>query len=628
MLGPFFTGINYWGSKDAIWMWERFDVESIERDMELMKQYGVSHLRVFPLWSYFQPLRAMSVPGGIFEYRLGEVALPDTEAGRAGVSEEACERFGVFCDLAQKHGLNLTVALITGHMSFRNFIPEAFTNLNCITDPAVVKWQIKFAKYFVKRFREKPAIRYWDLGNETNNLGGTEDQFYCWCSAISGAIQTADPTRPVVSGVDSQMALSKFHLLPSVRDYCHIHTVHPYQIFDHPTEPLPSMVPILNVVCQSRLGEDVSGIPTFPQEFGSIGYTNCSQKTEADFYRGVLLAALAHDCHGIMWWCAFDQGQFMDAPYDFNDIGSDYGFFDRIGSPKPIALESRRLQGLLQALPEGKLPQYKREAVVLLPRDVGKSDHNTALAATILAKQANFDVQYCYLPDMPIPDAALYLFPSINHSKAISRRRLNELLEKVKKGAVLYISLDQALLRDIPEMTGVNIAFREAVSGVRNLVLDHQILPINCRVNYTIESVESEILARDQDGTPVFFRNRFGAGSIFFLTMPLEKSCMERPGVFHREERIGYEAVYRILAKEAGIKRLVDSDSPFIRITEHWCNDHEAYVFLINYSYRTETAAINFSKPCKVERVWGSAPENGKISLRGNDGTLLKVAFI
>ena len=103
---------------------------------------------------------------------------------------------------------------------------------------------------------------------------------------------------------------------------------------------------------------------------------------------------------------------------------------------------------------------------------------------------------------------------------------------------------------------------------------------------------------------------------------------MERPGVFHREERIGYEAVYRILAKEAGIKRLVDSDSPFIRITEHWCNDHEAYVFLINYSYRTETAAINFSKPCKVERVWGSVPENGKISLRGNDGTLLKVAFI
>ena len=85
----FFTGINYWGSKDAIYMWEYFDAFSVEKDFILLKEAGITHLRVFLLWSYFQPLRAIYSPSGVFEYRLGEKKLPDTEAGRAGVDRKS-----------------------------------------------------------------------------------------------------------------------------------------------------------------------------------------------------------------------------------------------------------------------------------------------------------------------------------------------------------------------------------------------------------------------------------------------------------------------------------------------------------------------------------------------------------
>ena len=41
----FFTGINYWGSKSAINMWNEFDAASIEEDLRLMQDAGITHLR-------------------------------------------------------------------------------------------------------------------------------------------------------------------------------------------------------------------------------------------------------------------------------------------------------------------------------------------------------------------------------------------------------------------------------------------------------------------------------------------------------------------------------------------------------------------------------------------------------
>ena len=57
--GGFFTGVNYWALKNATNMWEDFDEASIEEDMKAMAAAGVTHLRVFPTWHVFQPLKAL-----------------------------------------------------------------------------------------------------------------------------------------------------------------------------------------------------------------------------------------------------------------------------------------------------------------------------------------------------------------------------------------------------------------------------------------------------------------------------------------------------------------------------------------------------------------------------------------
>ena len=208
----------------------------------------------------------------------------------------------------------------------------------------------------------------WDLGNEVNNMArGPEfshDDFYVWCSAISDAIRACDGTRPVVSGMDAASVERKADNLIIVRETCDVHTCHPYNIFATRNDPLPTMKPVSDLAFKCRMYEDVAGVPTFVQEFGAIGYMNCSKKTEADFYRACLYACLAHGCHGVMWWCAFDQGHHRFAPYNWNNIGSQYGFFKEDRTEKPIAAENRYIRQFIDALPEG-LPRSIRDACAL-----------------------------------------------------------------------------------------------------------------------------------------------------------------------------------------------------------------------------------------------------------------------
>ena len=623
----FFTGINYWASANAINMWEAFDAASIENDLRLMHGAGITHLRVFPLWSVFQPLKALYGPSAPWEYGFGEEPLPDTPAGRAGVSEEACRKFGLFCALAQKYGMKLIVALITGHMSFRTYTPPAFEGKSLLSDPTVIKWQLRFVKYFVERFRHEPCIAAWDLGNEPNQMPGhnnNPDAFYVWCSVISDAVKTKDSDHPVISGVDNSAIENGVPNYKTVREMCDIHTVHPYNIFQTASDPLPTMKPILDLPFRCRLGEDIGSIPTFIQEFGSIGYMNCSRKTEADFYRAALLTSLAHGCHGVMWWCAFDQGHLRYAPYRWNTIGSDYGFFDRELKPKPLVGENIRFREVLSAVPGGTLPKNTVNATVIVSRDDGGVSMDTLRAAYILAKQANMDVNFCYALD-PIPDSPLYIFPSISSNKSISAERLDELTEKVKQGAVLYISSDSGLIRDIPQMTGVSIAYREKIDASRVMLWNGGRLPVYTRFLLKPEEIlDASVLASDENGDGMFFRHAYGKGAIYFLTAPLEKHLAQVNGAFFKPNTPDYASVYRELAAAAGIRRTADCDNRFIRFTEHIIDENSLYLLAINYNNKPESARLTIHGDYELSVVFGDGYDGGSLHLRENDGILLR----
>ena len=84
--GKFFFGCNWWASHSGTNMWHDWDAAVVEADIKRIKEAKLDVMRVFPMWSDFQPLRMHY--GGCSEereLRIREDVLPDTEAGRAGL---------------------------------------------------------------------------------------------------------------------------------------------------------------------------------------------------------------------------------------------------------------------------------------------------------------------------------------------------------------------------------------------------------------------------------------------------------------------------------------------------------------------------------------------------------------
>ena len=627
--GTFFTGINYWASHAAIHMWSDWRADVVEADFQKLSQAGIQILRVFPLWPVFQPLTAIYANAKINEYRFGEKALPDTKAGRAGVSEEACDHFAQLCKLAEKYHLQLVVGLLTGHMSFRFFSPPAFEGKNFLSDPTTIKWEIRFVKYFVQRFCGEKSIVAWDLGNECNCMSRepnfNPDQAYVWTSAITDAIRTQDSKRPVVSGMDSCPVGEGAFNLEDLGEQVDILTVHPYHIFRTNDDPILSIRPIIDPALRVRVSEDIGGKPCFVEETGAIGYLNCSEAAEADYYRCILFDCWAKRCHGLMWWCAFDQGEMDYAPYDWNNIGSDYGFFRKDGSPKPLVEENLKFHHFLKALPFDALPAPIVDGVCLLPRQLPEDFSQHVLrTATALAAQANIHFSYSYALE-PIPDAPVYFMCSVDGNHALYRRRLLELLEKVKNGAVFYLSLGDTLFRWIPELTGLTVRYRERSSKPDALLFENEKMPIGEGYLYTVEKADCEVLARAEDGRPVFVRRAYGRGWIYLLTTPVEKMLSRKPGAFHDPDAPRYEKIYRKVMEKALSQRVADFDNRLVRMTEHPFTETDRLLVMINYSDRIQEGSLQLNAHWHITECYYGGIKSTTLKIPANDAVVLRI---
>ena len=167
--GSFYVGVNYWASNAGIYMWQNWDEEVVRKDMKLLTDCGIKVFRIFPLWSDFQPIKTHYDYGSrIKDIRLGEKPLDDSPEGIAGVDPVMIERFGKLLNIGQEYGVTFVIGLVTGWMSGRLYMPPALEGRKPLTDHLAIKWQLKFVKYMVNKFKNHPSIVAWELGNECN----------------------------------------------------------------------------------------------------------------------------------------------------------------------------------------------------------------------------------------------------------------------------------------------------------------------------------------------------------------------------------------------------------------------------------------------------------------------------
>ena len=637
--GKYFTGCNYWASHAGTNMWRDWRPEVVDDDLRRLAEYNVRVVRMFPNWRDFQPLR-IHYGGGSSEreMRLGEDPLPFTDAGRAGVDIVMADRFGQFCDIAQKHGIRLIVGLVTGWMSGRMHMPEAFQGKGLLSDPLVIRWQIRFVRYMVRRFKDHPAVAAWDLGNECNCMQGiSHDAAYLWASAITNTIRSEDKSHPVVSGMHGLSPTGTW----SPEDQGEILDIlctHPYPLFTPHcgTDPLNEMKSILHSTAESVMYASLGGKPCFVEEAGTLGPMIADEDIAADYIRACLFSTWAHDLRGFVWWCANEQSELTHTPYDWDSVERELGLFRVDASPKPVVCAMKEFADFADGFSEGitgadgkkgnTLPPYIKDAVCVLT--AGQDIWATAYGAFILAKQAGIDITFAWCSD-EIPEAKAYLLPNLCGLAAIEGHVLSEILRRVENGASLYLSLGSALMSPFSSYTGVKVKTRCRRTKPDTVTFaDGSTVEMSSEYKLRYEVTEATVLAYADDGNPALTVNGYGRGKVFFCAYPVEYEAGCGSGIVSGE---GAKDLYRFYSA-CGLRsheKKARSDSPYICLTEHIRSEDERILTVMNYTPDERTAEIvcgGYSL-MKAETIHGGAAEktgNGiSVTLPGNTGMIL-----
>lgn len=617
--GEFFIGCNYWASHAGTNMWHDWSIETIENDLKLLSEQNIKYLRIFPLWSDFQPIKMLrSCRGAEKEISMGENFLPLTEAGRAGLDEVMLERFGVFCDLAHKYEFKLIIGLITGWMSGRLYVPELFEGVNVLKDARAIKWQIKFVKYMVKHFKDKPAICAWDLGNECNCLADAEnsDIAYLWTSAITMAIKTEDTEKPVISGMHTTFPETPFapNDLGEILD---VLCTHPYPLFTSHcmTDPLTEEKSTLHAVAETLMYRGLSKKPAFVEEVGTLGPMLASLDNAAAYGNTIMHLLWAHNCLGFMWWCAFEQDHLTHAPYDWESIERELGLFNSSFEPKPILKTMKGFANFLKDFKYEKLPARTVDAVCIInaESDTWLSTYGTF----ILAKQAGLDIEFCHCADT-IPQSNAYFLPSVSHSQ-LTIRFMREIMKRVEEGAALYVSVGndaiishfepffglEPLTHYYPVKDDIVEAFGETFSFRPKFKIDYR-------------ATTAEVLATDENGIPVMSKNTYGKGVVYFLAYPLEEIAGKEPGVISGSKATkAYYKFYNELKEFRAPKKTVTKDDPYVTYTEHVVDDDTILIVSVNCVPRESHVNFNFgdrysfSSQIGGEKIDITSEENG-----------------
>lgn len=630
--GKFVLGCNYWASHAGTNMWKDWRPEVVEADMKQISEAGMQVIRVFPIWPDFQPIHQFYSSGGsLKEIRFKDGPLPGTGPGKNGVSVEALAHFRQLADMAHKHNIKLIVGLVTGWMSGQLFIPPALEGRKILSDPTSIMWQLKLVRTMVQELKDHPAILAWDLGNECNVMEDVADSqtAYVWTAAITNAIRAEDKTRPVVSGMHSLSSGNDAKWkMQDQGELTDLLTTHPYPFWTPHTnnDPANTIRTIMHSAAENCFYGDIGGKPCLVEETGIMGPMEANEFSKTGFLRSILFNNWAQDCHGLLWWCAYDQNQLPFTPYEWYSVERDLGLFRNDRSAKPVVNELTSFKKFLDGLPFEKLPQRKKEAVCILTD--GQDQWGVAYSSFILAKQAGFDIEFQH-GNQPIKDAQLYILPSIKGLTLINRKDWLGILDKVKEGASLYVSYDQGFLSHFLEPAGFEVVTsqnrNEQVSFVSS---DGSIQPFSMSAGrkLNLKATTAKVLGKEADGNPIFTENNYGKGKIYFLGLPMEMNLTRKPGAFTENPAECWKIYKTISAYIVAKNRTVTKTDPFVGITEHDLSATEKVIVLVNYSPEEKEVALTINSGWKVDKaLYGNQPSKSSVKLKANDACVLQL---
>lgn len=587
----FVTGANYWASNAGINMWSEFDESVIDDDFRRLKELKLDIVRVFPLWSDFQPIKMLrGFKGGEIEIRTNdESTIEHEDLEYAGLNEDMLKKFDIVLDLAEKHGLKVCVGIITGWMSGRLFCPQVLEGRNLLNDPLAIYYELRFVKEFVKRFVNRKVIVGWTSGNETDCLATVSRfEYHNWALNIYNAIRAIDKERPIMEDMHP-LRREGSKMLYERHDMFEVTTVHPYAKFSGfiLNEPITSMRGLLHAVAEGKAYEGITGKPCLVEEVGTLGDFVCSQEISGGFARVQAMSAWANGLTGFMWWCANEQKRLLYPPYDWNPCERELGLFNLDNTEKPVAKAFRNvkedIEKISSELVDNILPKAKVDAVCILNGAPGATDWRDVVASYVLSKQAGFNLSYCTRRN--IPDSDFYIIPSIKND--ISGETYRNILNRVSNGATLLVNYEsEIIVSDFLKNFGSEIQTYSIRNGNAIINGNHYPAPIKLK----LKPMGAKVLVSEDDGDPAITVFNYGKGKIYFCTIPVEKDYSEGRGGKDDVFRLPYD----ILAEQMPLA--IHRDNTKIGITVHPTNAGSNIIVAINYSPDEQTTNYTIAK--------------------------------
>lgn len=610
-------GVNYWDSVSGTDMWLKFDKSVVDADLAALHECGVDTLRIFPNWRDFQPVTKLyGWRGNFVEYRLSGDRFPENEFY---LDTEMIDRFLCVCDLAEKYSMKLIVAVVTGWMSGRLFVPPALEGKNIISDPEALMLQAKFCRGFVRAVRRHPAIAAWELGNECNCLGHTSSRYeaYMWTNTVRSAISLEDPGRPVYSGMHGlESEEGTTWTIEDQGELTDMLTCHPYPSPTVGGDVTPAnrlrctMIPTAQLAYYSG----ISGQPAMIEEQGTFSDMLINREGAADFMRVNLFSAWANGSKGYLWWCGMEHLKLTQPPYSWSMIERELGLLDVARRPKPVGETMKAAAHLLGQLPQ--LSEKLIDGICVLPRDI--KHWPSAAAAYILAKQAGLELRIMTSGQIrgssDLPDAPLYVVPSLTGWAPLHKEAYDALLEKASNGASVYFSVANGFLTECENVTGMRSGGMYNAGDDTMDLGDNCRLPIKYQKKFLLESVGGEILARDLSGNPVLTKNAFGKGAVYMLYFPLEQMLWDNAPAFTGLDKPDYSKIYRIIGERVLSSHPIVSANNQIGVTLHPAQNGY-YAVLINYDNVTHDAQVKLPDGWRMEPVYGNVRAIEKCSM-------------
>lgn len=598
----FLLGCNYWDSKSGTDMWKNWNEETVKGDLAVLKECGVSHLRVFPNWREFQPIRKLyGWTNNFKEYAFGEneeYMSPESN----GIDPIMIARFRRFAEIAADFGMELSVSILTGWMSGRMFTPPALEGKDLISDHEVRRWTDKYVKGIVSELKDIENIVIWDIGNECNCLEKVKDRHlaYEWTAFMVNAIRSVDNTRPISSGMHGLDIGGAWHI-EDQGALCDILCTHPYPSpsIKGDIEPYNGMRTTMLPTAQSEFYSGIGKKPCMIQEQGIFSDTIGNREMAADFLRVNVLSAWANDLCGYLWWCGMEHQLLKQAPYAWGMNERELGLVDRDLRAKPVGIQMKELAETLKALPDK--PPKDIDAVCILPRG---EKYPRAASSYILARQAGFNIRIENCDGIP-SDSKAYILPAIEGWEVTFRRTYDHLLDRVENnGAKLLITY-----------MGGHITEFERVTGLTSMGLQkgspHTAEFSFGKISYTptreliLESVGAQILATNESGNIIFSKNKLGKGEVYFLNFSPELIAFDQTNGFNPELRAPYYMIYKEFAADLIDNYVVKSNDPQICVTQSKNEDGSYIVTAINYSNKERSFAPSIKEGWVIESIYG-----------------------